>query len=361
MRRYLIFLIFLITFSFTVTSAFATEVRGTGSVNYKKFNEKIKTEALDLAKLDAWQKYTASFPRARMTTYQTTLKSQFLKDVDQYLSNIRVEGEKRDKKADRYSIAIRADINDNAVDELFTRNSSMGSMDYNDASDFGSLFIARVQAMQKNFDAKRVDISKSEASSIVEESTGSSDSGSIDAVNTKNMSVKQSGGSTTQKRAETNYVVSEDYNTSLADVVSERLEDAGYAPMEYDDLTDCGAPYLDEVYGKFKSNASMSSRMKKQIRNSAIECGWSYFGMGTVTLSGNRTDGATGLRAVDANVSYTVWKIADGRSRKVASVRNKTFTAMHTNEVAAEQEAVIKAADYAMNTVIAKLQAKEVR
>lgn len=342
------------------SSSFATEVRGSGYVDYKKFNGKTKVEALDLAKLDAWEKYTASFPRARMSIYQKTLKPQFLKEIDQYFANIRVEGDKNDKKMDRYSVAIRAEINDIAVDEMFTRNSSMGNMDYSDASDFGSLFVARVQVSQQNFDAHRVDISKSEASSVIEETTGSSNLGNVDAVNTKEMTVRESGGSTTQKRAKTQYEVNEEYNTSLADVVSERLEDAGYSPIEYEDLTDCGAPYLDEVYGEFKSNASMNSRMEKGIRNSAVECGWSFFGMGQVTLSGHRTDSATGLQAVDANVSYKVWSIVDGRSKRVASVRNKTFTAMHTNQIAAEQEAVIKAADYAMNTVIAKLQDKEV-
>ncbi|WP_146033017.1 hypothetical protein [Geothermobacter hydrogeniphilus] len=343
------------------TSAFGDEVRGSATVGYKwSLNDKVKNEALEKAKLDAWGKYTSKFPRARMSIYQTRLKSQFLNNLDQFMS-YQIEGERNDKKNDRYSVAIRAKINDVAVDDLFTRNSAAGSANDSQLSDFGSLFIARVQVQQKNYKKRVVDVTRSESSSVVEQTTGISNAGDVDAVNTKDMTVKESGGSVTQKRAETVYEVSEDYNTSLADVVSERLEDAGYSPLEYEDLTDCGAPFLEDVYEEFRSNAKMGSRMVKSIRNAAIDCGWSYFGMGEVTLSGHRVDPATGLKAVDANVSYKVWRIEDGRSRRVASVRNKTFTAMHTNEVAAEQEAVIKAADYALKTVIAKLQAKEVR
>ncbi|PLY02720.1 MAG: hypothetical protein C0624_07835 [Desulfuromonas sp.] len=352
-------LLLVLVVSFFATTSFAAEVRGTGFVDYKWFNDEVKEEALQKAKLDAWEQFTKKFPRARMSTYQKLLKTQFLNNLDDYMS-FRIEGEKRDKKKDRYFVAIRAEINDMAVDEVFTRNSAMGSTDYMDASDFGSLFLARVQTSQKNYDARRVDVTRSESSSVIEETTGSSDSGSVDAVNTKDMNVKESGGSTTRKRAQTNYEINEDYNYSLADVVSERLGDAGYAPLEYDELTDCGAPFIEEVYEEFKGNAKMNSRMIKTIRNSAIDCGWSYFGMGEVTLTGHRVDDSSGLRAVDSNVSYNVWRISDGRARKVASVRNTTFTAMHENEIAAEQEAVIKAADFALNTVIAKLQEKEV-
>lgn len=339
----------------------AKEVRGVGSVKYSMFNKDVQPEAIELAKLDAWKSYTASFTSAQMAMYQSNLKSQFTTELPNLISNIRVEAEKNDKKAKILNIAIRAEINDALVSEIFRRNSAVANQNYKAASNFGSLFLAKVVVSQKRFDERRTEIQSTKTQSTLEEDYASDNNSSVDSASNREMSVSETGGSSVNKRAQTEYSVNEDYNAALADIVSERLESAGYSPLEYVELTDCGAPFIEDVYGEFRSNASMSSRMEKSIRDAAVVCSWSYIGIGSVTLSGHRTDPATGLRAVDANVAYSVWNIEDGRARRVASVRNKTHTATHQSELAAEQEAVIKAAEYALDTVISTLQQKSVR
>ncbi|KFZ30642.1 hypothetical protein IDSA_08910 [Pseudidiomarina salinarum] len=353
-------LLFIILLTLVPFALIAKEVRGVGAVEYSWFSDDVKAEAIEKAKQDAWRSYTSNFTAAQMTMYQSELKSQFEAELQNLLSNVQVEGEKNDKSADLYTVAIRAKINEALVQELFRRNAAASNQDYRDASDFGSLFLAKVALSQKRFDDRRTDVERTTNNSTVEEDYGSDENSSIDNVNTSDMTVRETGGSTVSRRAETEFAVNEDYNASLTDVVFERLEDAGYFPLEYVELTDCGAPFMEDVYGEFRGNAGMSSRMEKSIRDAAIDCGWSYIGIGSVTLSGHRQDNATGLRAVDANVSYSVWSIEDGRARRVASVRNKTHTAMHESELAAEQEAVIKAAEYAMDTVTAKLQQRRV-
>lgn len=360
MKRYL--LIFLLTcLTLGSTALVAKEVRGVGSVEYSWLNDEVKQQAIEKAKEDAWRNYTSSFTSAQMAMYQSQLKSQFEAELPNLISNVRVEAEKNDKSQDLFNVAIRAEINDALVAEIFRRNSAAANQDYRESTDFGSLFLAKVVASQKRFDDRRTEVERTKTNSTVEEEFASDGNSAVDNVSTSDMTVRETGGSTVSRRAQSEYEVNEDYNDSLADVVYEKLEDAGYFPLEYVELTDCGAPFIEDVYGEFRSNADMSSRMEKSIRDAAVDCGWSYIGIGSVTLSGHRNDPATGLRAVDANVSYAVWSIEDGRARRVASVRNKTHTAMHQSELAAEQEAVIKAGEYALNTVIAKLQQRNVR
>lgn len=359
--KYYLVLLFLTFTALGSVALEAKEVRGVGSVKYSWFNDEVKQEAIEKAKEDAWKNYISSFNSAQMAMYQSHLKSQFDAELPSLISNVRVEAEKNDKAQDLFNVAIRAEINDALVAEIFRRNSAAANQDYREAQDFGSLFLAKVVASQKRFDERRTDVEKTKTQSTVEEDFASDNSTSVDGVSTNDMTVRESGGSTVSRRAESEYEVNEDYNDSLADIVFEKLEDAGYFPLEYVELTDCGAPFIEDVYGEFRSNAAMSSRMEKSIRDAAIDCGWSYIGIGSVTLSGHRNDAATGLRAVDANVSYSVWSIEDGRTRRVASVRNKTHTAMHQSELAAEQEAVIKAAEYALDNVVAKLQQRSVR
>jgi hypothetical protein len=360
MKRYLI-AVLLIVVALDPTSLVAKEVRGVGSVKYSWFNNEVKQDAIEKAKQDAWNNYTNAFTAAQMAMYQSQLKSQFEAELSSLISNVRVEAEKNDKSQDLFNVAIRAEINDALVAEIFRRNSAAANQDHRDSADFGSLFLAKVVVSQKRFDDRRTEIERTKTNSTVEEDFADADTSTVDSVSTSDMTVRETGGSTVSRRAESEYEINEDYNSSLADIVYEKLEDAGYFPLEYVELTDCGAPFIEDVYDEFRSNADMSSRMEKSIRDAAVDCGWSHIGIGSVTLSGHRDDAATGLRAVDANVSYSVWSIEDGRARRVASVRNKTHTAMHKSELAAEQEAVIKAAEYALDTVVAKLQQRDVR
>lgn len=354
-------ILLLIVVTASIFVANAKEVRGVGSVEYSWFNDDVKKEAIEKAKIDAWKNYTAAFTAAQMAMYQSQLKSQFTAELPNLISNVRVEAEKNDKDANLLTVAIRAEVNDALIAELFRRNSAAANQDFREAQDFGSLFLAKVAVSQKRFDDRRTEVERTKTNSTLEEDFANDGNSSTDNVSASEMTVRESGGSTVSRRAETEFEVNEDYNDSLTDVVFEHLEDAGYFPLEYVELTDCGAPFIEDVYGEFRENAEMSSRMEKSIRDAAIDCSWSYIGIGSVTLSGHRSDSATGLRAVDANVSYTVWSIDDGRARRVASVRNTTHTAMHQSELAAEQEAVIKAAEYALNTVIAKLQQRNIR
>lgn len=360
MKRHLLIILFA-CLVLAPTATLSKEVRGVGTVEYSWFNDEVKQQAIEKAKQDAWRNYTSSFTSAQMAMYQSQLKSQFEDELPNLISNVRIEAEKNDKSQDLFNIAIRAEINEALVAEIFRRNAAAANQDYRESTDFGSLFLAKVVASQKRFDDRRTEVERTKTNSTVEEEFASDGNSSVDNVSTSDMTVRESGGSTVSRRAESEYEVNEDYNDALADVVYEKLEDAGYFPLEYVELTDCGAPFIEDVYGEFRSNADMSSRMEKAIRDAAVDCGWSYIGIGSVTLSGHRNDSATGLRAVDANVSYAVWSIEDGRARRVASVRNKTHTAMHQSELAAEQEAVIKAGEYALNTVIAKLQQRNVR
>ena len=122
-----ILLIFLSLIFPTSLKAATVDVKGTITLPYKGSlfssapSGAVKTEAMHDAKLQSWNLYTAQFNDAKMRQY-LGVKEEFLSQIDNYVTNVRVIDENIDKESKIITIAVRATINETAV------NATLGAM-----------------------------------------------------------------------------------------------------------------------------------------------------------------------------------------------------------------------------------------
>lgn len=352
-------LTFFFLFNIALTAqANTVNVTGTASVTYSKFTPEVREGALQIAKETAWKKYTASFTAGKKKQYKK-LKNDFLGNLDDFIIETIVQQEKDIEDSKRFKIAIQVIIDSGAVNEMFNSSSIVGNSAAGESSDFGSLFIARVVTSQKNFEKRVTKVEKSESNAVVQEENASDVTSSVDSIDQKSISSTQTGGSTQQKRAKVTYEPNADIGEDVAYTIEEFLADAGFEPMSVDELTDYGAPFLDEIYGEMRDSARLSSRTLKVFKSAAIDAGWTFFGMGTIDIGAQQEDADRGMIKVPAKVSYKVWMLTDGRAKAVASVRPTTIFGYDAEDpLVAESMAANKAAQLALETVVAQLQAK---
>jgi len=353
--------IFILTLGFLLgPPAFATDIDASVSLPYKTFNSEVRAEAIQQAKETAWKKYTSRFNQAQKSNYKAH-QNEFKRSLNELIVDHQVIQEKNDKGAKIFKVAVRVSIDDAGVNALFADLSAAGNQGLGQASDFGSVLIARVTVQSKEFKARSVDISSSEAEQSINESSGTDGVNSVESTGTKTITRKESGGSVTRKRAENSFDIDEGVQEELNFIMGEALVNAGFEPLEYFELTDFGAPEMEDVYLEMTDNAKLKGSTTKAIRDAAVEAGWSFLGIGNVDIDAPLQDPATGLVNISAQVSAKVYMLTDGRARTVASVRPTQVYGLGETEQYAQTEALNAAANKAMETVVAQLQKKGIR
>ena len=343
---------------FNVNAAKVTSV-GTHKYSFFKQSE-ARGEALSNAKEAAFKKYIAKYPSAKQSMIQEHY-TQFIDEIDQIVSNTSIQQEKNDKKKDIYKVAIIADINPTVIDIILDKIVSSNASSFG-PSDFGALFIARVELSRKEFDAKRTSISESDSRASIEEISASDGQTSLDVSNSKSLNINTTGGNTTRKRDKVVYEPSIEISEEVAYAVEEQLINVGFEPMDIMELEDYGVPLLDEITGQMRKSGRLPSRVTKEYQKAAIDAGWSLLGMGTIDIGTPQQDNQRGTVKVPATVSFKVWSLVDGRARTVASVRPQVVYGQDSGDSsAAETEAYNAAVELALETVIAQLQKKGIR
>jgi len=350
-------LLIVITFS---ASSYAKEITARASLPYKSYNSDAREKGLEKARMSAWKKYVGGFSVARKSTYRTN-KKEILRNIEDLIMEEVVVQEKNDKEAKRYKVSLRVSFDDGSVTALFNDLSASGNQGLGMASDFGSVLIARVKMSSKRYDEKRVSIKESEGLNSATEQAASNGNKSVDSVGSRTFSRRASGGSTSRKRAATTWEIDESYQETLSGAIEESLINAGFEPMDYNDLADYGAPYMDEIYDEATDKGVLKGRTKSTIKNAAKDDEWSYLGMGRVDLDLPITDAATGLFKVAASVNYQVYMFQNGKSRAVAKVRAKQVYGLGETMDYATNEALNTAAQAAVTIVVDQLQKKGVR
>ena len=350
-------LLIVVTFS---APLYAKEITARASLPYKSYNSDTREKGLEKARMSAWKKYIGGFSVARKSTYRAN-KKEILRNLEDLIMEEVVVQEKNDKEAKRYKVSLRVNFDDGSVTALFNDLSASGNQGLGMASDFGSVLIARVKMSSKGYDEKRVNIKESEGLNSVTEQAASDGNKSVDSVGSKTFSRRASGGSTTRKRVATTWEIDESYQETLSGAIEESLINAGFEPMDYNDLADYGAPYMDEIYDEATDKGVLKGRTKSTIKNAAKDADWSYLGMGRVDLDLPITDAATGLFKVAASVNYQVYMFQNGKSRAVAKVRAKQVYGLGETMDYATNEALNMAAQAAVTIVVDQLQKKGVR
>ena len=338
----------------------AKEITVSASYKYQFFNNEARESAIKEAKESAWKKYMINFSVARKSIYRSN-KQEFLNALNELIVEETVVQEKNDESRKLLRISLRVVIDDNAVTAMFNDLSAGGNQATGESSNFGSVFVARKKMNAKAFDTKRVSINETEAEDNLSQDVASENGRSTQATSIDSFSRTATGGSTTKKRTEVSWELDETAQEYLSSAINEALVNAGFEPMDYNDLTDQGAPYADELFNEVTDKGTIRGDSMKKIKDAAIDSEWQYFGYGTVDLDLPQTDPATGLFKVSAIVAYKVMMFKDSKSKTVATVRATQVYGLSETEDAATNEALNKAASIAVNTVVDQLQKKAIR
>jgi len=342
------------------TKVFADEnirVKAIARTVYQEYSDETKEKALYLAKKVALKKFFQRQPKS-MKRLLEEFKKEFYKDVDRFVVEVQIQQEKNDEDKGTYAIAIMASIDAGAIKAFFAENSAAGNQRAGDANDFGAMFIARRESERKSFDAKRTSISETDSTQSQEEANASSDTRSSSSSRDRTFDKTTTGGSTSSKKDKVRYEPDLDLSEDIASSIGEHLVDAGFEPMEMDDLDN--VPLLDEI--KFRKGR-LPRRTLRNFKRAAIDAGWTYLGMGTIDIGTPRRDRARGIVKVAAKVSFKVWMLTDGRAKGVATVRPTIVYGSDASDDAgvAETDAYNRAVVKAMNTVVSQLQQKGLR
>ena len=112
------FVLTLLTISIFISpSVFAKEINAKASLSYKSYNSEMRDKAIKKARESAWKKYSSGFSVARKSTYRQN-KQEFLNSLPDFIIEEVVVQEKNDKEKKVIKIALRVNIDDNAVTAL---------------------------------------------------------------------------------------------------------------------------------------------------------------------------------------------------------------------------------------------------
>jgi hypothetical protein len=366
MGRYLgiLFALFVLIGPIDGTSgAFAQEavkITAVGEKKYTEYSSYIEESAVEDAKRQAIKKVAASFPKSKKRMFKD-LEESIYENIDDFVIESAVQQKKNDAGTKTFKVAISALVDVDALNAFFIDNSEAGNQEAGDASDFGAIFVARQETSRKAFKVKQTDVTKSESQSTLAEESASDGTTSLDSTNTKTMDVNQSGGSSESKRDAVEYQASLELSEELAFAVEEQLVEAGFEPMDAEDLD---VPYLEDIVdqGLLRKNGSFPKKLIKQYKNAAIDEGWTFLGLGSVDVGTPKRDAVRGTIKVPAKVSFKVWMLSDGRAKTVASVRPKVVYGDDLSDAGvAEVNAYNEAVVFAMDTVVSQLQQKGLR
>ena len=363
----------LILFSFNIHSQNITE-KGIATVELAKnscrdgkpTDRNKNLEALRKAKISAWSNFISSLPGDRASIYYSR-ESEFLTNIDEYISDYVILTNNCSKKERSFSITIRATINESKFTNTLVSNSPGSSKADLSGQGIVVLVVPRKTSEALSFDDKvtkqslsQSNLSANEVMLMDENSVSISESSSLrQSVTT--------GGSTSVKATKRSYIIGDlnDANTQINSILNPlgmrtftaaRLENLAKRSGYNDFLKEV----LDQYSGKIgEYGANISPQKQDDIVNMIIDVGQgrlNYFLLGTVDTSLPRIDPDTGAFKSDVLVNIQLFKIDDFfGAEPVASVGPEIMTAFGETDVLSEKAALKKAFFEATNSLILKL------
>ena len=364
-KLYLLVVLNCLMLLFCSMASAGTSVTGIAAINYEggvfssEVDAETKDKAVQKALLSAWKKYTSTFNAAKYKAYMK-MESDFTDNLDQFIASSHVIDEKNNSDDRKYTVAVKAVINDVAVDSKLSSASAAGNTGSGEGSLFSFIFVARDTAAVKSYDAKKTSISKSESASSSKENSAMSGSGMVAGESRKSISKTTTGGSTVRKADKMKYVVS-----SAADVdaaMNEVLSPAGFEVVDYADIvSECGGAEPEVIKNEFSTQAELSRSVRKSAISGARECEVPLFAIGTLDAGMEDTDPTSGLKRVYVSVNAKVYNIVKRLPKKVASVGPVQYAGLGPSAVVAKRNALAKAAREAAHSIVDQLNAKGVK
>ncbi len=317
--------------------------------------------ALAGAKLNAWRAYAGKFNGAR-TRLLAANQQKTEASIDQFLSNVSVVDEAFDKKTGAFQVAVRAVINETAVDDYFNRLGGGGKGAGGELMAF--IFLARQQDSVRAFDAKRTEVDQVAVSTVAGETSadtsdgGGESSGEQASVTKTNKRV--TGGSTERKSDRIAYRVSSSENIDAA--MSDALTTGGYEIASYSDIVaECGGETLEKIRGEYVAADELSVATRKKLLDGARACEVRYMATGTLDIGVADVDPVSGNRRVFVSVRGQVLDLQQKLPRRVASVGPVQYSGLGTDETVAMRNALNNAAKASAHALIDQLNAKGIQ
>lgn len=155
------------------------------------------------------------------------------------------------------------------------------------------------------------------------------------------------------------YEVDESACNAFDNALSGRLLDKGFNSAVGRESFD-SVVLLDEAYGAGK-NVPASSLRKIVAEIREVDSSVGYMIIGTLDFSYPRKDSMTGMVAVDAKVSGTVYKLGTGKApRRVVALAPQIITGKGADEAQARDRALTSVSPLAADEILAKLRAKKI-
>lgn len=348
-----------------ISAAHATEVRGKADVPYKSglFSKgpgpELRQQAINEAKTVAWKRYTSSFNPARMHSYQT-VENDILSNLDQYLIDISILDETVTQDSQLFSVAIRASINEAALNAKLNAAGTSASGNVGGGELFSFVFVAREVESLKSFDARRTDIRMEENElSANQQSAARGGAASIDESSTS-MRKTTHGGSTMRKANELSYRIRSGSDVDAA--MTETLSGYGFDVVGYPDVVaNCGGTSPDMINKEFSETDEMSIDSRKGAINAARDCDVNYFAVGTLDIGLSDLDPVTGNQRVNVSVRGQVWDISKKLPRRIASVGPVQYAGLGPDSEVAMRNALRLSAAQSAKVIVDQLNAKGLR
>lgn len=140
-------------------SAEVVQVRGTVTVPYSTGlfsgapDAASNKAAFGAAKLAAWDIYTSRFNDAKMKTYLAN-RDRFTGNIDEYVKDLTIVDQQTDATSHTLRVAVRANINETAVDAILGSTSIASQQGTGNGSSLVFVFLAREVIRARSFDAR---------------------------------------------------------------------------------------------------------------------------------------------------------------------------------------------------------------
>ena len=240
MKNYKFFVV-LLSLVFLNLNVYAFEENGKGTVdlaNYSSFEEEknqIIKDAKVLACKNALQKYASTFTIDKKKNYEK-IKSKVNDNYSQYMVCDSVIDENLDVGENKFTILMKANIDENKIDQALVEVSAIANAGADEVSDIVILMFSAKTKSVKQKDDKVTKVDQTKKSVDVEQTEASTEGETQISSETTETNVTTTGGNTVSSSEVITYEVTDIYNESIEAGLVEILNTAGFELIDGGDL-----------------------------------------------------------------------------------------------------------------------------
>lgn len=367
MNKNFYFFFILSSLFFLNLNVHAFEENGKGTVdlaNYTSFEEEknqIIKDAKVLACKNALQKYASTFTIDKKKNYEK-IKSKVNDNYNQYMVCDSVIDENLDVGENKFTILMKANIDENKIDQALVEVSAIANASADEVSDIVILMFSAKTKSIKQKDDKVTKVDQTKKSVDVEQTEALTEGETQISSETTETNVTTTGGNTVSSSEVITYEVTDIYNESIEAGMVEILNTSGF------ELIDGGDLDLEEQIETMKidygEQGKLSKAVQKSIKKIIASEEISFYVQGIFKIGSQEVDSATGMKMV--NVSVVSAKMMHKREGKkfwktVATVAGNQRKGKGTTYDEAINNAIRLCAQSVAKQMVQKLNAKGIK